>query len=67
MVGTDYAAIISYSLSALRNAHFLLDSEEQFRFHTSAARAMATIRRRGDARKLQFWPEQIVSGIQFIP
>ena len=41
----DYAAIIRFSLSTLRNMNHLLDSEEQFRFHTSAARAMATIRR----------------------
>lgn len=63
----DYAAVSLLALSALRSLYRSLDADDQYHFFTSAARAMATMRRRGDERRLRYWLDEIVSNISFIP
>ncbi|KAI5122948.1 hypothetical protein M0805_006829 [Coniferiporia weirii] len=63
----DYPAVASFALSALRSLHSRLEPEDQFHFFTASARAMTTVRRRGDERKLEYWPAEVVASIKFMP
>ncbi|OCB84083.1 hypothetical protein A7U60_g8755 [Sanghuangporus baumii] len=63
----DYPAVALFALSALRDLYTLLDPEDQFHLHTAASRAIATNRRRGDERNLEYWPVDLTVNIRFVP
>ncbi|KAH8117559.1 Trs120-domain-containing protein [Phellopilus nigrolimitatus] len=63
----DYPAVILFALSALRSLSSFLDAEDQYHLYTTASRAMATVRRRGDERKLNYWLAEIVVSIDLVP
>ncbi|EJD06035.1 Trs120-domain-containing protein [Fomitiporia mediterranea MF3/22] len=63
----DYAAVVLFALSALQDLYSLLDPEDQFHFHTAASRALATLRRRGDDRKLGYWLDELILNVRYVP
>lgn len=58
---------MTFALSALCDMTHLLDADDQYRFYTSSARAMATARRRGDERRLKYWPGELAVSIKLLP
>ncbi|KLO10669.1 Trs120-domain-containing protein [Schizopora paradoxa] len=64
----DYPSVVLFALSALRDQEGFVDGDDQYHFHVTASRALATLRRRGDERKLKYWAgNDIVSSIQLMP
>lgn len=63
----DYSAIATFALSSLKQLFMILEPEDQYHFYTSSARAMATVQRRGNDRKLKYWPGPLVASIRVAP
>ncbi|THH16357.1 hypothetical protein EW146_g4275 [Bondarzewia mesenterica] len=63
----DSSATAQFSLSALKCLHAVLSEEDQYHFYTTSARALATARRRGDKRIIDYWSGRPIDSIELLP
>ncbi|OAX44681.1 hypothetical protein K503DRAFT_795305 [Rhizopogon vinicolor AM-OR11-026] len=63
----DPLAVACISLSALRTMHSVLASGDQYHLHQTAGRALAVMRRRGDASTVEYWTGHPVTGVALLP
>ncbi|KZT26443.1 hypothetical protein NEOLEDRAFT_1062821 [Neolentinus lepideus HHB14362 ss-1] len=65
--GTDYPAVAQFALSALKTLHPVLASSEQHHLYSTASQALATSKRRGDRRQVEYWSGQPIVSIELSP
>jgi hypothetical protein len=63
----DYPAVGQFSLSALKTLHPLLTAIDQQHLYATAARALATAKRRGDRSTVDYWSGKPISSIEVTP
>ncbi|TFK54866.1 hypothetical protein OE88DRAFT_1653405 [Heliocybe sulcata] len=63
----DYPAVAQFALSALKTLHPVLAASEQHHLYTTASQALATSRRRGDRRRVEYWSGQPIISIELTP
>ncbi|KAL0946868.1 hypothetical protein HGRIS_013034 [Hohenbuehelia grisea] len=51
----DFMVVAQFALSALRTQQAILSAGDQYHLYSTAARAVATARRRGDMQTLTYW------------
>lgn len=63
----DPLAVARISLSALKTMHFVLASSDQYHLYQTAGRALAAMRRRGDAPAVEYWAVNPIMSITLLP
>lgn len=63
----DPLAVARISLSALRTMHSVLASSDQYHLYQTAGRALAAMRRRGDAPAVEYWAGHPIMSIALLP
>ncbi|KZT58996.1 hypothetical protein CALCODRAFT_219199 [Calocera cornea HHB12733] len=63
----DYPTVAQLALTAIRRLGKYLPASEQHHLYVVSMRALATARRRGDTRRLQYWSESPLVGIEPVP
>ncbi|KAG2134424.1 TRAPP II complex [Suillus bovinus] len=63
----DPLAVARISLSALRTMHSVLASSDQYHLYQTAGRALAAMRRRGDAPAVQYWAGNPIMSLVLLP
>ncbi|KIY43410.1 hypothetical protein FISHEDRAFT_53353 [Fistulina hepatica ATCC 64428] len=63
----DYPSVAQFSLSSLKTLQHVLEPGDQYYLHMKAARALATARRRGDMRVVEYWSGRPVVSITISP
>lgn len=63
----DPLAVARISLSALRTMHSVLASSDQYHLYQTAGRALAAMRRRGDAPAVEYWAGHPIMSITLLP
>lgn len=63
----DPLAVACISLSALRTMHSVLASSDLHHLYQTASRALAVMRRRGDASTVEYWSGNPITGVVLLP
>ena len=63
----DYAAVAQFCLSALKNLHPVMTATDQNQLYVGATRALATAKRRGDSRTVEYWTGTPIVTIELSP
>lgn len=63
----DPLAVARISLSALKTMHSVLASSDQYHLYQTAGRALAAMRRRGDAPAVEYWAGHPIMSITLLP
>lgn len=63
----DHAAVAQFSLSALKTLHLVMSHSDQPHMYSVASRALATVRRRGDNRCVDYWAGKPIISIEVLP
>ncbi|KAI0720991.1 TRAPP II complex [Cerioporus squamosus] len=63
----DYMAVAQFALSSLKLLHPVMSPRDQHEIYSQASKAMMTAKRRGDARAVDYWSGQPISGIAVLP
>ncbi|KAH8106969.1 TRAPP II complex [Cristinia sonorae] len=63
----DYPSVAQFSLSALKSLHPVMSEGDQHHLYNTAARALATARRRGDSRSVEYWSGRPIVSMEVIP
>lgn len=63
----DYPSVAQFSLSSLKDLHPVMSQGDQHHLYNTAARALATARRRGDDRAVAYWSGQPIVSIEVLP
>lgn len=63
----DPLAVARISLSALRTMHSVLASSDQYHLYQTAGRALAAMRRRGDAPAVEYWAGHPIMSLSLLP
>lgn len=63
----DPLAVARISLSALRTMHSVLASSDQYHLYQTAGRALAAMRRRGDAPAVEYWAGNPIMSLALLP
>ncbi|KAG1756741.1 TRAPP II complex [Suillus paluster] len=63
----DPLAVARISLSALRTMHSVLASSDQYHLYQTAGRALAVMRRRGDAPAVEYWAGHPIMSLALLP
>lgn len=63
----DPLAVARISLSALRTMHSVLASNDQYHLYQTAGRALAAMRRRGDAPAVEYWAGNPIMSLALLP
>ena len=63
----DYAAVAQFCLSALKNLHPVMTATDQNQLYAGATRALATAKRRGDSRTVEYWTGTPIVTIELSP
>ena len=65
--GLDYAAVAQFCFSALKNLHPVMTAADQNQLYAGATRALATAKRRGDSRTVEYWTGTPIVTIELTP
>ena len=63
----DYAAVAQFCFSALKNLHPVMTATDQNQLYAGATRALATAKRRGDSRAIEYWTGTPIVTIELTP
>ncbi|GBE81971.1 TRAPP II complex [Sparassis latifolia] len=63
----DYPSVAQFSLSSLKTLHPVMSHNDQHHLYRTAARALATAKRRGDERTVEYWSGQPIVSIEVLP
>jgi hypothetical protein len=63
----DPLAVARISLSALKTMHSVLASSDQYHLYQTAGRALAAMRRRGDAPAVEYWAGNPFMSLALLP
>ncbi|KAG6376171.1 TRAPP II complex [Boletus reticuloceps] len=63
----DQLAVARFALSALKSMHSILPANDQSHLYQTASRALAIIRRRGDASMIEYWAGHPIQSIAVLP
>ncbi|KAG6879987.1 hypothetical protein C0992_008580 [Termitomyces sp. T32_za158] len=63
----DFPAVAQFALSALKTLQTVLSPGDQFHLYSTSARALATARRRGDTKSVEYWSGRPVVSITLAP
>jgi hypothetical protein len=63
----DYAAVAQFCFSALKNLHPVMTPTDQNQLYAGATRALATAKRRGDSRAIEYWTGTPIVTIELTP
>lgn len=63
----DYAAVAQFCFSALKNLHPVMTATDQNQLYAGATRALATAKRRGDPRTVEYWTGTPIVTIELTP
>ena len=64
---TDYPSVAQFSLSTLKTLYRVMSQGDQHHLYNTAARALATAKRRGDNRAVDYWSGQPVVSMEVLP
>lgn len=67
MIRVDYPHVAQFCLSALKCLYPVLTAADQHHLYTTASRSLATSRRRGDKRIVDYWSEQPIVSLAVTP
>lgn len=63
----DHLAVAQFAFSALNALQLSMSPTDHYHLYTTASRALATAKRRGDERKLDYWAENPVVSVEVLP
>ncbi|KAH9951944.1 TRAPP II complex [Amylocystis lapponica] len=63
----DYPSVAQFSLSSLKTLHPVMSHSDQHHLYSTAARALATAKRRGDRRTVDYWSGRPIVSIEVLP
>ena len=63
----DFPAVAQFALSALKTLQVVLSPGDQYHLYSTAARALMTAHRRGDARVVEYWSGRPIVSISIAP
>ncbi|KAG8889667.1 hypothetical protein FRB99_003967, partial [Tulasnella sp. 403] len=63
----DYPTVAQFAFSTLKALYPYLTPSEQAQFYAAAGKALATARRRGDERKVEYWAGRPVLSLEVTP
>ena len=63
----DYPAVAQFCFSALKNLHPVMTATDQNQLYAGATRALATAKRRGDSRTVEYWTGTPIVTIELSP
>lgn len=63
----DHAAVTQFCFSALKNLHPVMTATDQNQLYVGATRALATAKRRGDPRTVEYWTGTPIVTIELTP
>lgn len=63
----DYPAVAQFALSALKTLYPVLAASDQHHLYMTGTQALATARRRGDRRRVEYWSGQPILSIELVP
>ncbi|TBU35870.1 TRAPP II complex [Dichomitus squalens] len=63
----DYPAVAQFSLSALKLLYPVMHPRDQHSLYSTSTRALATAKRRGDRRAVDYWSGQPILSIEILP
>ncbi|GLB34932.1 putative transport protein Trs120 or TRAPPC9, TRAPP II complex subunit [Lyophyllum shimeji] len=63
----DFPAVAQFALSALKTLQTVLSPGDQYHLYSTSSRALATARRRGDTKSVEYWSGRPVVSITIAP
>ena len=63
----DYPSVAQFGLSSLKTLHAVMSHGDQHHLYGTAARALATSKRRGDPRVVEYWSGKPIISIEVLP
>ncbi|KAJ3559110.1 hypothetical protein NM688_g536 [Phlebia brevispora] len=63
----DYPSVAQFCLSALKTLYRVMSQSDQLHLYTTASRALATAKRRGDNRCVDYWSGRPVVSVEVMP
>ena len=63
----DYPSVAQFSLSALKTLYRVMSQGDQQNMYNTATRALATAKRRGENKCVDYWSGQPVVSMEILP
>ncbi|KAG6850996.1 hypothetical protein H0H93_004483 [Arthromyces matolae] len=63
----DFPAVAQFALSALKTLQTVLSPGDQYHLYSTSSRALATARRRGDTKSVEYWSGRPVVSVTLAP